>query len=69
MAETTVDEPIDTMNDHMVGVTGGGVVIMLPPITAMPKEEAIRLAAWLVVLAGDYDAKRFGEIFEAVCNT
>lgn len=66
---TTVDEPVNTMNDHLVGATGGGVTITLPPIAPMPSEEAIRLAAWLVVCAGDHDAKRFGEVFKAVCNT
>lgn len=64
-----MSEPIDTTNDCFVGVTAGGVAILNQPLGAMSKETAIRLAAWLVVLAGDYDGERFREVFEAVCNT
>ena len=67
---TTPDAVIETVNDHLVAMNGtGGVAIMMPPMGYMSKEEAIRLAAWLVVCAEDYDAARFGKVFEAVCNT
>lgn len=39
----------------MVGVSGGGVVIMRPPRAPMPKEQAIALAAWILVLSGASD--------------
>jgi hypothetical protein len=64
-----MSEPIETMNDHLVGSNGAGVVVTLPPMGPMSNEEALRLAAWLVICAQDYDAKRFGEIFEAVRST
>lgn len=63
------DEPIDTRNDHLVGRNAAGVTITLPPARAMPDEEAIRLAAWLVMMAGDFDAQRFDLIFKAVRNS
>lgn len=62
-------EPINTSNDHFVGILGDNVTMLMPPMGPIPKEQAIRLAAWLVVCAGDYDGTRFAEVLEAVCNT
>lgn len=49
----------DTINDSMVGVQGDWIVVaILRPV--MDKPQALRLAAWLVVLAeetpGEFDA-------------
>lgn len=52
---------MDTTNDHFVGMRGDHMVIVaLPPLTPMPVDEALRLAAWLVAIVGD-DAQ-----FEAI---
>ena len=60
---------IETSNDCMVGVAGGGLVMFMPPqrMEIIDKEKALRLAAWLVVLS--CDDERFDAIREAVMNT
>jgi hypothetical protein len=60
-------EDIDTSNDFLVGSNGLRIVPTLP-IRAMDKEQALRLAAWLVVLA-DPPQERFPLILKAVMNT
>jgi hypothetical protein len=62
------DEEIDVTNDHFVGMNAFGVVIALPPIGPMDRDEALRLAAWLVALA-DPLGERFEEIRNAVLST
>lgn len=54
---------IETVNDCLVGVCGGGVVIILPQIGPMPKDKALRLAAWLVALAEETPGE-----FEMILN-
>jgi hypothetical protein len=61
-------DQIDTINDHLVGVNGFGVVITLPPAAPMDRDEALRLAAWLVAVA-DPGGERFEEIRNAVLGT
>lgn len=41
----------DTINRFMVGSRGDRVVIVLPPIMSISKEDAVNLAAWLVVMS------------------
>src|SRR3954468_2098759 len=42
--------PIETVNDFMVGTNGDTISVMRQPV-GMDKEQALRLAAWLVMLA------------------
>lgn len=61
-------EPIEIMNDHLVGSTGRTHVVMLrPPILPMPYEEAIRMAAWIVLVTNGEE--RFAEISKAIRST
>ena len=60
--------PIDLGNNHLVGSNGQSVTVALPPRLPMTPDEAITLAAWLVLCALDTDASRFRQIFEAVCS-
>lgn len=59
---------INTVNNFMVGACGDVIKFTKPPLTAeyLTREEAVRLAAWLVVMAGDYDAVAFGEVLNAI---
>jgi hypothetical protein len=41
----------ETVNDSMVSIMGDKVCLMMPPSSCMSAEKAIRLAAWLVVMA------------------
>lgn len=59
-------EQIETVNDHLVGVQGDKVVMVLPPIAPMSHEEALRLAAWIVAITDDYD--RFEAILDAILD-
>jgi hypothetical protein len=67
-ATVTTEDQINTINDHLVGVNGAGVVVTLPPRGPMDRDEALRLAAWLVAVA-DPHGERFEEIRNAVLNT
>lgn len=65
-------EPPDTTNDHLVGVQGDKVTMVLPPTEPMPVDEALRLAAWIVCVAEvhtpDADEK-FAAVLAAVRST
>jgi hypothetical protein len=62
-------DEIETFNKFLVAAQAvGGVTILRQPIGPMMPEDALNLAAWLVVVAGG-DKKRFDAIYEAVCNT
>lgn len=69
--ELDVDE-VATMNDYLVGVTGsdpGELVIVNPPgQRPIPRPAALRLAAWLAVLA-DPMGDDFAAVLEKVRNT
>ncbi len=70
-----MEKDIDTVNEFLVASTQGGLVIMNPPRGRITSDQAIRLAAYLVVMS-EYDfasAKKteptFEEVLEAVKNT
>lgn len=63
------DHDIETMNDHLIGMQGDLITVMVPP-TRMGKEEALRFAAWLVVMADmTPNHERFSAILSAVEST
>jgi hypothetical protein len=49
----------------MVGLQAGKVVIMRPPVQPLSKDEALELAAWLCLLAGDVDCERVKALMDA----
>lgn len=55
-------------NINFVGVRGDNVCFLMPPKPEMAKDEALEFAAWIVLLAGDYELKQFNKIFEEVRN-
>jgi hypothetical protein len=57
---------VETLNDSMVAVKGERIVILRPRVE-LSKQEALRLAAWVVALADDDD--KFPVLLEAVRNT
>jgi len=59
--EDGMNEQIETVNDYFVSEAGGRYVIGNPKRGPMTEEEAIRLAAWLVNMAGDLE--RFKKIY------
>lgn len=58
---------MDTTNDFLVSMRGEAIIIMLAPRVPITKEEALRLAAYLVAMADDKN--EFPEILKAVQNT
>lgn len=58
---------IDTSNYQAVGVLDDQWIVVVLPARKMTKREALRHAAWLVVLADDHD--EFPAILEAVRGT
>lgn len=58
---------LDTSNDFFVGTNGDTISIMRPP-HEMTKEQALRLAAWLSILADPLD-ERFPAVRKAISNT
>lgn len=70
----TVDEPIEsiesieTNNDHLVAAQGSRVSILAPPVMSMERDEALRMAAWLILCADQGRRERFEQIYEAICN-
>ncbi len=64
------DPPIDTTNDFLLGLQGtdeGNQFSTMLPVRA-DRDQAIRLAAWLVVLADPLE-ETFPEVLEAVKST
>lgn len=59
---------IDTTNDFLVGVQGADLVVTRPPVGRITKPQALRLAAYLVVLAEDLPGE-FDGILAAIRNT
>ncbi len=57
---------IDTQNDSMVGIRGETIIIMRQR-RELNKDEALRLAAYLVALADEGNS--FPALLEAVRNT
>lgn len=63
---------METANDMMVGIQGGHVLVMNPPqlMEPIPKDAAMRMAAWIVALADQSeDHKDFHDILNAVMST
>jgi len=62
-------QTINTNNDYLVGANvNGEVSIANPPTGWMTKDHALRLAAYIVLMA-DPTEERFEEIKEAVAAT
>lgn len=60
---------IDTTNKFIVAAQGDAIRVMRPHMaTAMSKDDALNLAAWLVALA-DPGGERFAQVLVAVCGT
>lgn len=60
---------MDVPNNHGVCIRSDGkIAMLLPPVAAMSKDEALILAAWIVCLV-DPLGERFEEIISAVENT
>ncbi len=60
---------IDTANRFVVGGGGRGVSILMPPRGPMTPDEALNLAAYLVVLAQHQASHTFQDVLMAVQNT
>ncbi len=58
---------MNTVNDSMVAVKGDGQIVVLNHRAVMSREEALRLAAWLVALADEDND--FDRLLEAVKAT
>lgn len=72
LGEFDLPAKVDTTNDHLVGVMNDKVTMIMPPTNRMDVDEALRLAAWLVMCSVGADPKaedRFATILEAVKNT
>jgi hypothetical protein len=61
------DNEIDTTNDSLVCVRGSGQIALLRPRAEYTKDQALRMAAWIVALADDEG--EFDSLLEAVRNT
>ncbi len=62
------EHPVETINDHLVGVTGLNKIVMaLPPVVPMSIDEALRMAAWIVAIVDDDE--RFDSVLAAVRST
>lgn len=63
---------VETINDCMVAALGrpgrGSLMILRPPLGPLDPERALRLAAWLVVLADPFGT-RFPVVLNAVRST
>lgn len=59
---------INTTNDFLVGTGGDGVTVIFPISGRIPKDKALRLAAWIVALA-EPDEGEFEKVLDAIRNT
>jgi hypothetical protein len=64
-----ITAPIDTRNDFAVSAQGSGILLLRPPAPgqAITREQALRLAAWIVALCGGWEA--FEPVLAAVEST
>jgi len=60
-------DELNTINDSLVSVAHDGSIVVLRYRVQMSKEEALRLAAYLVALADDHG--QFPALLEAVKST
>jgi hypothetical protein len=64
-----MEQEIETMNDHLIGMQGDLITVMIPP-TRMSVDEALRFAAWIVAMADASPSHtRFEAVLRAVENT
>lgn len=61
------EQPIDTMNDQLVGMQGKCFRILAPKAVMTP-DEALRLAAWLVSMAQPFATHTFEDVLTAIAN-
>jgi hypothetical protein len=59
---------IDAVNDYFVSTNGQTFTVMRPPIDLTP-DAALRLAAWLAVMAEPFASHTFDEVRDAVRST
>ncbi len=61
---------IPTLNLFLVGAdVAGSVIILNPPRRPLLREEALNLAAWLVVMAGSDAGEEFRQLVEKVTES
>jgi hypothetical protein len=65
---TAGDEPVNTINEFLVGVRASEIIIGLPPLRPLTRGEALRLAAWLVAVADPF-GDEFDKVRRAVLST
>lgn len=63
-------ETMDTTNDFLVGVggTGNALAVLMPIQGMIPREKALRLAAYIVAMLDPLEAD-FPKVLEAILNT
>lgn len=57
------------MRRDLDALSGARIVLLNPPRGSFTEDDALNLAAWLVVLADDTPTHKFLTIMEAVQNT
>lgn len=62
-----MDDVIETDNDFFVGVQGDDLAVLLPIHGRVPKDRALRLAAWIVAVMDTDD--EFPAVLKAVQST
>ncbi len=65
--KTEFPDEIDTTNRHIVCMRADKIAIMMPPHGEMTKQDALTLAAWLVMLA-DPIGEQFERTLSAIAN-
>ena len=60
---------IDTTNKFLVGTQGKGIFIMNPPRAPLNGDDAMLLAAYLVLMAQATATNDFADVVDAVQNT
>ena len=69
MARTNeLPDVIDTQNKYGVCIGADRIAVLLPPRGDMSKQEALTLAAWLVLMA-DPIGEQFERTLTAIANT
>ena len=61
---------IETINDCLVGMIGDDIAVLMPK-SRMTRQQALRMAAWLVILADQSESNydEFMAVFEACRDT
>lgn len=58
----------ETINDFLVGAIGDEVIVLSPVHGRMTKAQALRMAAWLIVIADPLE-EEFPAVYQAVRST